>query len=229
LLGLGEVIATPYKPGTYWVNKDIRPRPYDPDKARELLKNTGWSDHDGDGIVDRDGRPLSFTILTNNGNKQRADAATIIQQRLKQIGIRVKVRLVEWSAFIENFINKRQFDAVILGWSLSPEPDQYAIWHSSQTGPRQFNFLSYSNTKVDEALVAATRTFDKAERKRLYDVVQREIHNDVPIVFLYAGYSLPAIHKRIRGIDPAPAGIGHNSEHWFVPAAEQKYKTAITP
>ena len=229
LLGLGEVIATPYKPGTYWVNKDIKPRPYAPDRARQLLREAGWIDHDGDGMVDRDGRPLSFTILTNNGNKQRADAATIIQQRLKQIGIQVKVRLVEWSAFIENFINKRQFDAVILGWSLSPEPDQYALWHSSQTGARQFNFLSYSNARVDEALVAATRTFDQIERKRLYDIVQQEIHNDVPIVFLYAAYSLPAIHKRIRGIDPAPAGIGHNSEHWFVPAAEQKYRTAIAP
>ncbi|MFQ5581175.1 MAG: peptide-binding protein, partial [Mariprofundaceae bacterium] len=210
LLGLGEVIASPYKPGTYWVNDDVRPRAYAPEKARKLLKEAGWADSDGDGLVDRSGKSLSFTILTNNGNKQRADTATIIQQRLKAVGIDVKVRLVEWSAFIENFINKRNFEAVILGWSLTPEPDQYSIWHSSQTGARQFNFLSYSNAKVDEALVAATRTFDKAERKRLYDIVQQEIHRDVPVVFLYAPYSLPAIHKRIRGIDPAPAGIGHN-------------------
>jgi len=229
LLGLGEVIATPYKPGTYWVNKNISPRPYSTEKARKLLASAGWSDSDGDGVLDKNGRPLSFTILTNNGNKQRADAATIIQQRLKQVGIGVKVRLVEWSAFIENFINKRDFEAVILGWSLSPEPDQYAIWHSSQTGPRQFNFLSYRNKTVDEALVAATRTFDKHERKRLYDIVQQEIHRDVPMVFLYAPYSLPAIHKRVRGVDPAPAGIGYNSEHWYVPAAEQKYRVAIQP
>jgi len=229
LLGLGEVIATPYKPGTYWVNKNIKPRAYSPDKAREILSQAGWTDSDGDGLLDRNGRPLSFTILTNNGNKQRADTATIIQQRLKQVGIEVKVRLVEWSAFIENFINKRNFEAVILGWSLSPEPDQYAIWHSSQTGPRQFNFLSYANKTVDAALVAATRTFDKVERKHLYDIVQREIHRDVPMVFLYAPYSLPAIHKRIHGVDPAPAGIGYNSEHWYVPAAEQKYRVAIQP
>ncbi len=229
LLGLGEAIATPYKPGTYWVNEKLKPRPYSIEKAKELLFKAGWRDSDGDGVLDKDGKPFKFTILTNNGNKQRADTATIIQHRLKKVGVRVEVRLVEWSAFIENFINKRNFEAVLLGWSLSPDPDQYNIWHSSQTGERQFNFLSYSNPRVDESLIAATRTFDKAERKKLYDIVQEEIYKDVPMVFLYAPYSLPAMHKRIHGIDPAPAGIGHNSEKWFVPESMQKYQVSITP
>jgi len=229
LLGLGETIATPYKPGTYWVNEKLKPRPYNVDKAKVLLAEAGWKDSDGDGILDKDGRPFKFTILTNNGNKQRADTATIIQHRLKNVGVKIDVRLVEWSAFIENFINKRNFEAVLLGWSLSPDPDQYNIWHSSQTGARQFNFLTYNNPKVDEALIAATRTFDKAERKKYYDIVQQEIHDDVPMVFLYAPYSLPAMHKRIHGIDPAPAGIGHNSEKWYVPLEAQKYQVGISP
>jgi len=229
LLGLGEAIATPYKPGTYWVNKQLKPRPYDVEKAKRLLAQAGWRDSDGDGILDKDGKPLQFTILTNNGNKQRADSATIIQHRLKAIGVNIDVRLVEWSAFIENFINKRNFEAVLLGWSLSPDPDQYSIWHSSQTGPRQFNFLTYSNPKVDAALVAATRTFDRSERKKHYDIVQEEIYRDVPMIFLYAPYSLPAIHKRIHGIEPAPAGIGYNSEKWFVPLQMQKYQVGIAP
>jgi len=229
-LGLGETIASPYKPGTFWVNKQLKPRPYDPEKSEALLAEAGWSDSDGDGVFDKNGIPLSFTILTNNGNKQRADAATIMQHRLKKIGIDVKVRLVEWSAFIENFINKRKFDAVILGWSLSPDPDQFTIWHSSQTGPRQFNFLSYNNAKVDAALETARRTFDRQQRKQQYDIMQTEIYHDVPMVFLFAPYSLPVMHKRIHGVKPAPAGIGYNSEHWYVPAALQKYKTtSITP
>ncbi len=229
-LGLGETIATPYKPGTFWVNKKLKPRPYDTEKSKQLLTSSGWIDSDGDGFLDKDGAPLSFTILTNNGNKQRADAATIIQHRLKQIGIDVRIRLVEWSAFIENFINKRQFDAVILGWSLSPDPDQFTIWHSSQTGPRQFNFLSYSNPRVDAALVAARRSFDRDFRKQQYDIMQTEIHKDLPMVFLFAPYSLPVMHKRIHGVKPAPAGIGYNSEHWYVPAPLQKYHvTSIQP
>ncbi len=222
LLGLGEVIASPYKPGTRWVNKKLLPRFYNVAKAKKLLAEAGWGKANGQSFVSKDGKPLSFTILTNNGNKKRADTATIIQQRLKQVGIQVNIRLVEWSAFIENFINKRDFDAVILGWSLSPDPDQFNIWHSSQTGEREFNFLSYSNPKVDKALVQARLTFDLDEQKRWYDIMQQEIYNDVPVVFLYAGYSLPAIHKRIQGIEVAPAGIGHNSEKWFIPKALQQ-------
>ena len=230
LLGHGEIIASPYKPGTSWVNKSLKPRAFNPDKARNILASAGWIDSDKDGYLDKHGKMLSFTIITNNGNKQRADTATIIQQRLKQVGIKVNVRLIEWSAFIENFINKRQFDAVILGWSLTPEPDQYSIWHSSQTGARQFNFLSYSNAKVDKALIEATRTFDKSKRKQWYDIMQQEIYNDVPVVFLYAPYSLPAVHKRIQGIKSAPAGIGYNSEFWYVPQEAQKYQiTSMQP
>lgn len=230
LLGSGEAIASPYKPGTSWVNKSLKPRPFDPSKAKRLLADAGWIDSDHNGYLDKAGKALSFNIITNNGNKQRADTAMIIQQRLKQIGIKVNIRVIEWSAFIENFINKRQFDAVILGWSLTPEPDQYNIWHSSQTGPRQFNFLSYNNAKVDKALVEATRTFDQKQRKQWYDIMQQEIYNDVPMVFLYAPYSLPAVHKRIKGIKPAPAGIGYNSEFWYVPQALQKYQvTGIKP
>ncbi|MDQ6992127.1 MAG: peptide-binding protein [Mariprofundus sp.] len=229
-LGLGETIASPYKPGTYWVNKALKPRAYHAKKAQALLAKAGWIDTNGDGIVDKNGKPLSFTILTNNGNKQRADAATIMQQRLKKVGIDVNIRLVEWSAFIENFINKRQFDAVILGWSLSPDPDQYSIWHSSQTGPRQFNFLSYHNDKVDHALDAARRTFDRTKRKAYYDLMQAEIYHDLPMVFLFAPYSLPVMNKRIHGIKPAPAGIGYNSEKWYVPKALQHYHvTSINP
>jgi len=230
LLGHGEIIASPYKPGTQWVNESLKPRQFNPIKAKNMLADVGWKDSDGDGLLDKEGKNFSFTIITNNGNKQRADTATIIQQRLKQIGIEVKVRLIEWSAFIENFINKRQFDAVILGWSLTPEPDQYNIWHSSQTSPRQFNFLSYNNAKVDQALVEATRTFDEKKRKQWYDVMQQEIYSDVPVVFLYAPYSLPAIHKRIHGIQPAPAGIAYNSEFWYIPEALRKYQiTSMKP
>jgi len=227
LLGLGEVLATPYKPGTVWVNKNIKPRPFNIAKAKALLAQAGWSQKQGQDYVSKDGQTFTFTILTNNGNKKRADTAIIIQQRLKDIGIKVQIRLVEWSAFIENFINKRDFDAVILGWSLSPEPDQYSIWHSSQTGTRQFNFVGYNNAKVDEALEKARQTFDTSKRKAWYNIMQEQIHQDVPIVFLYADYALPAIHKRIQGIKPAPAGISYNSEKWFIPKALQQ--TSIQP
>ena len=73
----------------------------------------------------KDGQPFEFTVLTNAGNEARAKTAAILQQNLAEVGIRMKIRTVEWAAFINQFIDKRDFDAVILGWSITPDPDQF--------------------------------------------------------------------------------------------------------
>lgn len=218
LLGLGEPVSSPYKPGTRWTNPDLSPYPYDSQKALALLKEAGYEDHDGDGILDKDGKPLAFEMLTNQ-NKQREMSAVLIQRRLKEIGIDAKIRVLEWASFVGRFIKTGEFDAVVLGWSLSLDPDQYSIWHSSQQAPGQFNFIGYSNPQVDKLLEQGRLELDTEKRMKIYHEFARLLQEDSPIVYLYAGYGLPAIHKRIKGIDnPAPpAGIGHNSHEWYIP------------
>lgn len=218
LLGLGEPVASPYKPGTRWANPNLRPYPHDPAKAIALLKQAGFEDHDGDGILDRDGKPLAFEILTNQ-NKQREMSAVLIQRRLKEIGIDVKIRSLEWASFIDRFIKTSAFDVVVLGWSLSLDPDQYNIWHSSQQAPGQFNFIGYNNPRVDKLLEQGRLELDPDKRMKIYHEFSQILLEDSPIVYLYAGYGLPAIHKRVKGIDnPAPpAGIGYNSYEWYIP------------
>lgn len=229
LLGLGEPVASPYKPGTRWANPKLEPYSYDPEKARELLRSAGFEDHDNDGILDRNGKPLAFEILTNNGNKQREMSAVLIQRRLKEIGIDVSIRKVEWASFIERFIKTGDFDVVLLGWSLALDPDQYSIWHSSQQEPGQFNFIGYNNPQVDKLLEQGRLELDPDKRMKIYHEFARILLEDSPVVYLYAGYGLPAIHKRVKGIDnPAPpAGIGHNSHEWYIP--EPLRRKEITP
>lgn len=229
LLGLGEPANVPYKPGTYWVNEDLPILAYDPAKARALLAEAGWSDSDGDGLLDKDGKPFSFEIITNQGNDLREKTATIIQARLKAVGIEVSVRIIEWSAFINNFIDKRDFEAVVLGWSLNLDPDQYDIWHSTKTKAKQFNFVSFKNAEADEILEKGRRTFDRSERKGYYDRFQEILNDEQPYTFLYVGYALPVIHKRFQGIVPAPAGIWYNFKDWFVPESLQKYSMTKGP
>ncbi len=218
LLGLGEPVASPYKPGTRWENPDLKPYPYNPEKSLQLLKDAGFEDHDGDGFLDRDGKRLAFEILVNQ-NKQRSTTAVLIQRRLKEIGIDVKIRVLEWASFLGRYIKTGDFDVVILGWSLSLDPDQYNIWHSSQTQPGQFNFIGYSNPKVDKLLEQGRLELNPDKRMKIYHEFSRILLEDSPIVYLFEGYGLPAIHKRVRGIDnPAPpAGIGHNSQDWYIP------------
>lgn len=227
LLGLGKTATGPYKPGTWAHNPHVRTYPYNPAMARELLAEAGWRDTNGDGILDKDGRPLAFEIITNQGNEVRAKCAEIIQKRLAEVGIAVKIRILEWAAFVNDFINKRRFDATILGWSIPQDPDIYDVWHSSKTGPDELNFISYKNIEVDRLIEKGRSTFDQRERKRCYDRIQDILAEDQPYLFLYVPDALPIIHARIRGIEPAPQGISHNFIKWYVPKNEQRY--VMTP
>ncbi len=223
LLGLGQVASGPYKPGS-WANSSKVPRyRYDPERARALLAEAGWQDSDGDGVVDREGKPLTFTIVTNQGNDQRVKAGEIIQRRLSEVGVKVKLRVVEWAAFLKEFINPGNFDATILGWSGGIDPDVYNVWHSSKTGPGELNFIAFHNAEVDQLLEAGRRTFDLKKRKGAYDRFQQILAEEQPYTFLYVPDSLPVVAARFRGIQPAPAGIMYNFNQWYVPKQEQKY------
>jgi len=225
LLGLGREATGPYKPDTQWYNPDVKRYPHDPSKARELLAEAGWKEKDGDGVLIKDGRRFEFTVLTNAGNKGREQTAAIIQQNLAAVGIKMKIRTVEWAAFINEFVKKRDFDALILGWSITPDPDQYDIWNSSKTGPDELNTIGYANAEVDRLLEEGRRTFDVGKRKKAYFRIQEILAEEQPIVFLYYPDALPVVQKRIHGIVPAPAGISYNFIKWYVPKGEQKYTT----
>jgi len=222
LLGLGEEATGPYKPGTWYYNPNVPKFPYDPDRAKALLAEAGWRP-DAEGILEKDGKPFEFTILTNQGNDLRVMTAEIIQRRLREVGIRVKIRTVEWAAFLKEFIDKGRYEAVILGWNTGLDPDQYDIWHSSKTKPGELNFIHYQNPEVDAMLEAGRHTFDREKRRQAYFRFQEILAEDQPYTFLFVPDALPAIHKRFRGIKPAPAGIDYNFPKWYVPKDEQKY------
>lgn len=223
LFGLGLEATGPYVPDTWAYNPDVKKYPYNLKKAKQLLSEAGWADTDNDHILDKNGKPFEFTIITNQGNAQRLRTATIIQWRLEMIGIKVNILVLEWSTFINERIDTRRFEAVLLGWGIGLDPDQYDIWHSSKTGEKEFNFISYKNREVDSLLEKGRRTFDQKERKKAYFKFQEILAGEVPYVFLYIPYALPIVHKRIRNIKPEPAGISYNLPRWYVPKALQKH------
>lgn len=223
LLGMGQVAHGPYKPGTWAWKPDIRDFDYNPARAKQLLAEAGWRDSDRDGLLDKGGKPFRFTILTNQGNAERLKTAQIVQRRLKKIGIDVKIRVVEWASFLSQFIDKGNFEAIILGWTISPDPDMFDIWHSSKTGPKELNFIGYKNPEVDRLLEEGRGTFDQEKRRRCYWRIQEILAEDQPYTFLYVPDALPAVSARFRGIAPAPAGIMYNFIKWYVPKEEQVY------
>lgn len=229
LLGKGRAATGPFPPQSWAHDASVPGMPYDPAGASALLTELGWVDSDGDGWLEKDGTPLAFTMLTNQGNKMRLLTGEIIQQQLRKAGIKADIRVIEWSSFVHQFIDKRRFEAVLLGWSLGRDPDQYALWHSGQTREGQYNFLSYNNPRVDALLEQGRTTFDQARRAAIYHRIHRVLAHDLPCVFLFYPEALVAVHNRFRGPEVAPAGIGWNFHQWSVPAQDMRYPVAYEP
>ena len=223
LFGMGQKAHGPIVPGRWAYNPNVKDIGYDPKHAAELLAQAGWREKNADGILVRDGRPFQFTILTNQGNQQRLMSAQIIQQRLKYVGIDVKIRIVEWATFLKEYIDKGKFEVVMLAWNISQDPDMYDVWHSSKTNPGELNFVGFKNAEVDRLLVEGRGTFDIEKRKQAYFRIQEILAEEQPYTFLYVPDALPVVSARIRGVEPAPAGIGHNQIKWYVPKNEQVY------
>lgn len=223
--GLAVPSTGPFPPTSWAYDKDVPDREFNPALATSLLKEAGWEDTDGDGWLDQNGKPFQFTLMTNQGNKVRESIAQIAQNSLKKIGIDMNIRIMEWSVFIHKYIDQREFEATLLGWNLSRDPDAFSIWHSSQRGEKQYNFVSYSNPEVDKLLILGRKTFGVNKRKPIYHKIHKILAEDVPYVFLVTPESLPVVHKKILGVEKAPAGIGWNFIHWFIPRAWQNKTT----
>ena len=223
LWGEGVPAFGPYKPGSWVYHPTLKPEVRDTARARALLAEAGFADSDGDGVLERDGKPFAFTILTNQGNEQRILTATVIQSQLKEIGIAVNIRTVEWAAFIKEFVSKGRFDAVILGWTIGADPDIYEVWHSSKAKPGGLNMTMYRNAEVDALLEAGRATPDMDQRRLIYARLQEVLADDQPYCFLYVPCALPMVQARFRGVEPAVAGIMHNFDKWWVTRSEHRY------
>lgn len=228
VLGLGQPMSGPFPVSSWAHNTSVPPLPYDPEKAKSLLAEAGWKP-DASGKLTRDGKVFQFTLMTNQGNKVRELCTQVIQQQLARVGINVNIRIIEWSTFIREYLDKKNFDAVVMGWQVGRDPDNYLMWHSSQQKEGKYNFCSYSNPRVDQLLVEGRATFDQAKRKQIYWKIHEMIAQDYPYVFLYSPDTLTAIAKRIKGPELAPAGLGWNYIRWYVPEEERIYKTAMIP
>jgi peptide/nickel transport system substrate-binding protein len=223
LLGLGREATGPYKPGTWAYNPNVKTYPYDLEKARALLAAAGWTEKNAEGLLVKDGQPFAFELMTNQGNDERKKVAEIVQASLKELGVRVDIRVIEWASFLKEYIKKRRFEAIILGWGIGQDPDQYEIWHSSKTGPDELNHISYANPEVDQLLEQGRVSCVQAERTRYYHRVQEVLAEDQPILFLYFRDALPVVSSRVKGIVPSPNGIRYNFHEWFVPKHLQRY------
>jgi ABC-type transport system substrate-binding protein len=192
----GERTTGPFLKQTEYYNHAIAPIPYDPEGAVKLLAEAGWQ-RNADGRFEKNGQKLQFTLITNSGNDIRKSILAIAQAAWKQIGIDVRTDLVEWSVFIKERINKLDFDAVVLGWSMGIDPDLYQIWHSSQSGPHQLNFVGFRNPEADDLIIRIRQEYDFDRRVALCHRLHAIIAGDQPYTFLYVSKWTAVLDNRI--------------------------------
>ncbi len=216
LMGYGVPCTGPFPPESWAYNPDVKDYEYNPQKSIEILNNMGWKKNNK-GLLEKDGRVFSFNVLVNQGNQARLMAAQIIKEQLKKVGIDMNIKVLEWQAMLHEFIDKKRFEAVIMGWALSRDPDIYDIWHSTKTKEGEFNFISYKNEEVDNLLIQGRQTFDIEKRKRIYHRIHEILAEEQPVTFLYVPDALPVLHKRFKGVKKAPIGIWYDFIRWYVP------------
>lgn len=205
LYGQGERITGPFPKQTDYYDPSIEPIPYDPEGALRLLGEAGWF-RDASGRLVKAGRPMRFTLITNSGNDLRKAIVAIAQDSWRQLGIEVSTDTVEWAVFINERILKRDFDAVVLGWSMGIDPDLYQIWHSSQTGPNQLNFVGFKNPEADDLIVRIRQEYNYEKQvelcRRLHAIIARE----QPYTFLYVTRWTAVLDRRIVIMERDQAG-----------------------
>ena len=196
LYNQGERITGPFPKQTDYYDHKVQPLPYDPKGAIDLLKEAGWL-RNREGWLEKDGKRLEFTLITNSGNDIRKAILAIAQDGWKQIGVNVRTDILEWSVFIQERVHKLDFDALILGWVMGIDPDLYQIWYSNQTHPYQLNFVGFENREADDLIIKIRQEYDFEKQVEFCHRLHKIIAREQPYTFLYVGKWTAVLDKRI--------------------------------
>jgi peptide/nickel transport system substrate-binding protein len=203
---------------TVWAHRATSgPWPHDPDRAARLLAELGWRDGDGDGVLERNGRRFTLELVTNADNRLRTDAALMIQEDLRGVGVETRVRQLEFTTMVAR-LRERDFDAVLSAFAIDTSLDLTYAFHSGSIGDG-FNFGGYSNPEVDRLIEAARASRDAAEQGALLGEIQGILHQEQPMTLLWEPQQLNGVSRRLRGVRPNPLGAFHRLEDWWLTPA----------
>ncbi|HEY42792.1 MAG TPA: ABC transporter substrate-binding protein [Anaerolineae bacterium] len=205
--GRAVALPGPLSPYNNFVNKDLEPYPYDPERALSLLTQAGWIDMNGDGFPDREGEPFELTIDTLERWRPLAEN---IATQLQRIGIRVTVRYWERSVILPYLLAGERM-AFLEGWgdsAFDPVGHFEAKWHTyiEDQSYGRGNYSGYSNERVDSLIRMGEITPWQAERERIYNEAQMILYVDAPAVFLILPEEIGAATIRIMNWELASDG-----------------------
>jgi peptide/nickel transport system substrate-binding protein len=193
--------------------------PFDLPRARQILDSLGWRDLNGDGVRERNGRPLRFSILAPSTSKQRVQLAVLLQEQLRQAGVQVDVEQLEFPVLVERE-RKRIFDAAIFQLNTQPSPGGVrGTWGTAGSRASSgTNYSSYENPVFDAYVDSALASFDLAKSKAYFTKAYETIIQDAPAIWLAEPVPTVGYHSRLQ-LAPfrSDAWWAHIPEWWIPP------------
>lgn len=221
-------------PSNHWLyDNAYRLYDYDIDRAKRLLKEAGWQDLDGDGILDKtvDNQKIELKIklVSNSGNDLRRDVLSLIKSHLELVGFKVETQIADMETIAKDLLATNQFDALLTGYYLDNALDLSFAFHSreiveiddiedlDEIDSIPNNFIKYRNSELDSLLDLASHSYDLNELSAVYQNIQDHMTRELPIISLYFRTGSLLVNPKLYGIDkPSQLSLYRNIEEWFI-------------
>jgi len=212
--------AADQSPISWAYNPMLKTPTRDINAARELLIQAGWK-QEPDGFFAKDGRRLSFSLVTTSGNRTRELVANAIVQQLHEVGIAVEVRFIDASLFFADVLKNRRFETAMYAWVAGMDPDNLNLWNSRKiptqsNGYEGQNYPGWRNGEIDKLTVQGLQTIDLDARKLIYFRIQEIMLQEYPVIPLYFRTNVDAVKNNVANYrpNPTPAGNLWNAWEW---------------
>lgn len=176
--GVDQVASSLILPSSWAYSADIKQPTFDVEGAVKLLNELGWKDTNGDGILDKDGKPLTITLATHSEDPNRVQALEFMQAVFQQAGVEAKAQISDWPSFSTNYVQQGKHQIALLGWLNIVDPDRLMYAQFTTGGPT--NWGGYSNAEVDTLLNEGRSTLDQAKRTEVYQKAATILAKDLP-------------------------------------------------
>lgn len=209
--GTARAMSGPFTPDDFAYNPTVPVTRHDPAAAKRLLTNAGWLDSNGDGVVDRNGKPLKVEMILMAGQASTLQFGQMLQAEMRKAGVQLELVVLDFSTAIQRVV-EGDYESAYLGFELDSDPDPFNILHSSQIPPRGQNFARYSNPEVDRLIVQARSELDRSKRKAMYWRIHEIVAADQPYTFTVQVSSKWGMNKRVKGVE---VSRGYGLYRWF--------------
>ncbi len=221
--GQGTIISGPFAPGSWAYNLDVQPLPFDPEKAKALLKDAGFAPGP-DGFVQKDGKKLMLTLKVPIEKESEAVKRVVLafKNYLKNVGVDIKVEFKEWQAWKEDIFLEHDFDVIFASWVFDDSADISSLFHSAEIGPWKNNFGGYTNPEVDGLIVESKLTLDHEKKRTINRKLHALLAEETPYTFLWTLTNYAGYHKKVRRVAIHPYKFFSFADEWFIPEGDQK-------